>query len=93
VKSSSTLKFVELITALRASSLFARLPEEDLTQVATFARQVSLKKGDYLFRENDPSKGFYIVRSGIINVHRIASNGREQVIHLFEAVSLLPRLL
>ncbi len=44
-----------------------------------------LRKGEYLFRERDPAVGFYVVRRGVINVHRVSADGREQVIHIFRA--------
>jgi CRP-like cAMP-binding protein len=72
-----------IIYSLRRASIFDGLPEEDLAQVAGYASLRSLAKGEYLFRENDPACGFYVVRRGIINVHRVSADGREQVIHLF----------
>ena len=43
----------------------------------------SLEKGDYLFRQGDPSHGFYVVQRGAVNVHRVNASGKEQVIHIF----------
>ncbi len=68
---------------LRKTFIFGRLSEEDLLRVASYAVIKSLPKGECLFRKNDPVHGFYVVRRGIINVHRVAADGREQVIHLF----------
>lgn len=45
----------------------------------------SLEKGQYLFREADPSLGFYIVQTGAIMVHRVNAAGKQQVIHVFRA--------
>lgn len=74
-----------IIYSLRKTSIFDGLPPEDLAQVAGYASLRSLAKGEYLFRQNDPARGFYVVRRGILNVHRVSANGREQVIHLFRA--------
>ncbi len=45
-----------------------------------------LAKGDYLFHRGDLAEGFYIVQRGAINVHRVSSLGKEQVIHVFRPV-------
>lgn len=77
------LRVAALVNSLRGCALFAGLPQADLEEIATFSRLQSFRKGEYIFREGEPSKGFYIVRTGTINVHRIGAGGKEQVIHLF----------
>ncbi len=77
------LRNAALTYSLRSASIFTGLPEEDLRKIAACAVTKTLAKGEYLFMEREPALGFYVVRKGIINVHRVASDGREQVIHLF----------
>lgn len=79
------LRVVGLIGSLRGCALFTGLPPEDLETIAAFAQVSRYDKGAYLFHEGEPARGFYIVRTGTINVHRIGAGGREQVIHLFRA--------
>ena len=79
------LKQVALINALRSCRLFAGLAAEDLRQIAEITVLKPLEKDDYLFREHDPSRGFYIVQTGAINIHRVNAAGKEQVIHVFRA--------
>lgn len=76
-------KLTGLIGTLRCCQLFTGLSSEDLTTLATFTRTLPLTKGDYLFHEGEVSRGFYVVQSGAINVHRVSSTGKEQVIHVF----------
>lgn len=76
-------KAVALRSALRACSLFAGLLPADLERIAEFAQFRAVAKGAYLFREGEPSQGFYVVRTGTISVHRLSSDGKEQVIHIF----------
>lgn len=78
-----TLRNAAVVFSLRRTPIFAGLPEEDLATIADLAVLKSFSRGEYLFRQKDPAHGFYIVRRGIINVHRVAADGREQVIHLF----------
>lgn len=69
--------------ALRGCHLFAGLPPADLARIADFAQFLAVAKGAYLFREGEPSRGFYVVRAGAISVQRVTPDGREQVIHIF----------
>ncbi len=83
MSSRENLKTVGLIHSLRHAPIFANLPDDNLQEIANFSHVKKFAKGEYLFYEQQPSIGFYIVRKGMINVHRVASDGREQVIHLF----------
>jgi CRP/FNR family transcriptional regulator len=81
----SELKLAAIVNTLRACQLFAGVPVADLKHIAAIAILKSLRKGDYLFHEGEPSRGFYIVQQGTINVHRVGAGGKEQVIHVFRA--------
>jgi CRP/FNR family transcriptional regulator len=78
-------KRAALLNTLRSCRLFAGLPPADLEKIADAAVLKSLAKDEYLFREGEPSRGFYIVQRGAVNVHRVTAAGREQVIHIFRA--------
>ncbi len=71
------------MNALRQCRMFAGLRTEDLRSIADLTVLKSLAKGEYLFRENEPVAGFYIVQRGAINVHRVNAAGKEQVIRIF----------
>jgi CRP/FNR family transcriptional regulator, dissimilatory nitrate respiration regulator len=79
----SEYKQIAITNTLRGCQLFAGLPLSDLQNIASITVVKSLEKGDYLFRERDPSHGFYIVQRGAINIHRVNAMGKEQVIHVF----------
>ena len=80
---STDLKLTGLTGSLRGCQLFSSLSLDDLRLIASFASSIHLAKGDYLFHEGEPSRGFYVVQSGAINVHRVSAAGKEQVIHVF----------
>ncbi len=82
---ASALKRTGLVGSLRCSQLFVGVAEEDLAAIAGFAVLQSLAKDDYLFHEGEPARGFYLVQSGAINVHRVNAAGKEQVIHVFRS--------
>lgn len=78
-----TLRNTAVVFSLRRTPVFAGLPEDDLAMIAELSILKTYRKGEYLFRQREPAHGFFIVRRGIINVHRVGADGREQVIHLF----------
>ena len=80
---AADLKLTGLTSTLRCCQLFTGLSDEDLAVVASFTVVLSLPSGKYLFQEGEPARGFYLVRSGAINVHRVSAAGKEQVIHVF----------
>lgn len=79
------LKLTGLVGSLRCCQLFTGLSTEDLAAIAAFTVPLKLAKGDYLFREGEPSRGCYLVQSGAVNVHRVNAAGKEQVIHVFRS--------
>jgi len=88
----SNLRVAAIANWLRKTSIFSGLPEDDVQQIAGYCRLRTLRKDEYLFRENDPASGFFVVQRGIINVHSTAADGREQVTHLFRPGESLAEL-
>src|SRR4030095_9891824 len=76
-------KHAAITNTLRQSALFADIPRHDLNAIASIAVTKSLSRGEYLFFENAPVDGFYIVQSGAIKLHRLNLKGHEQVFHVF----------
>ena len=79
------LKQAAITNALRSCQLFAGISGPELSAIADITAVKTLPKGGYLFREGNPSSGFYVVQAGAINVHRVNAAGKEQVIHIFRA--------
>lgn len=77
------LRNAAIAATLRSCQLFSGLPGSDLDAIAGFSILRTLDKEAYLFREGDPSEGFYVVQKGAINVHRVSATGKEQVIYVF----------
>jgi len=77
------LRKIGLISTLRTCQLFAGLSLAELENIAGFTVIKNLAKGEFLFHERDPARGFYIVQSGLVNVHRVNAAGKEQIIHIF----------
>lgn len=81
----TALRQTAIAATLRSCQLFSGLPSADLAAIAGFATLRNLPRDGYLFREGDPSEGFYVVQRGAINVHRVSAAGKEQVIYVFRA--------
>jgi NTE family protein len=62
VTAQSTAQF------LRNVPVFAGLAEEMLEEIAALARDVTLRRGEWLFREGDAADGVYVVRLGQLEV-------------------------
>jgi CRP-like cAMP-binding protein len=82
---TARLRTTALAATLRSCQLFSGLPAAEIEAIAGFATLRTLAKDEYLFREGDPSEGFYVVQKGAINVHRVSGAGKEQVIYVFRA--------
>jgi CRP-like cAMP-binding protein len=85
IDSLTELRLTATANALRSCQLFGGVPPADLKNIAAISVLKRLSKGEYLFHERDPSRGFYVVQKGAINVHRVSASGKEQVIHVFRA--------
>lgn len=73
-----------LYSALEQSKVFGALRSELLEDLVEICDVVSLKKGEYLFREGDVSNGFYIVHRGAIRLHKVSREGSKQVLKIFK---------
>jgi CRP/FNR family transcriptional regulator, dissimilatory nitrate respiration regulator len=76
-------KKLAVVNTLRSCQLFTGLPPADLQNIADVTVVKSLAKGEYLFHEGGPARGFYVVQRGAVNVHRVTASGKEQIIHVF----------
>ena len=62
------------LDALRATPLFAGLPDEQLERLAAGAKPMSLKAGDFLIIEGDLADDLYVVLSGELEVTKRSGN-------------------
>jgi CRP/FNR family transcriptional regulator len=82
-------KQVAILNTLRRCALFADLPTHDLNAIASIAVPKFLCRGEYLFLENAPMDGFYVVQTGAIKLHRLNLKGHEQVFHVFRSTETI----
>ncbi|MHB8066652.1 MAG: Crp/Fnr family transcriptional regulator [Desulfobaccales bacterium] len=57
--------------------IFANLSPEHLQALEEITQEISLAKGAQLFAPGDPSRGFYVVRTGAVRVYGRSPQGKE----------------
>jgi CRP-like cAMP-binding protein len=62
--------------------VFASIRREAVERLFAPARVVTLRKGEALFQQGDPTTGFFIVVDGTLKLCRITSSGEEAIIQL-----------
>jgi CRP/FNR family transcriptional regulator len=81
---SSTLA-MNLTFLLKSCKLFSDLGPRELDGIQQVAVRKEYRKGQTVFREGEPSRGFCLVVTGAVKVFRVGPDGRERVIHVIEA--------
>ncbi len=75
-------------TFFRETLLFGELPEADLEVIVNQSHDRDLRRGDIIFREEDPPDEIYIVLSGRIAIVNKSIDGRESMVALMESGDL-----
>ena len=80
---------------LKQQILLQDIDEAGLNKIAKIMRQVSVKKGEPLFKEKDDTKGLWLIQSGRIEISRVTADGWRQTLvvlpsdHFFGELSIL----
>ncbi|MGK2856470.1 MAG: cyclic nucleotide-binding domain-containing protein [Thermoanaerobaculia bacterium] len=61
---------IHLSSELRRLSVFLHMKDEQIFRLSKFVRVEKLPQGEALFRENDRSMDFYVVRGGAIEIRK-----------------------
>lgn len=80
---------IERVKALQRTELFGCLSREELADLAQRAAEMHFRKGEILFVSGEPAKGLFVVVSGEIRVFQQNAEGREQVMHVDSAGSVV----
>lgn len=70
---------------IRNHHLFSILPEETFKALTDKSRLQKLRKGEFLFQQNDDANNFFYVLKGTIKLYRIMLDGTEKIIELVPA--------
>ena len=74
--------FINLISAI---PLFDGLPDEQLDAIQQIAAEKRYDKGQTIFSEGDKTTGFFVIIDGRVKIYKVSSEGKEQILHIFEA--------
>ena len=67
---------------LKAGTVFAALPAEEIAALAAVAREDRYRAREYLFMEGDPSRGSTSLGSGQVKILRHSQDGKDIVLEL-----------
>ncbi len=68
------------ISELKKQILFEDISNSELEKLAKVIKEVSLKKGESLFKEGEDTKGIYMIRSGKIEINKVTPDGWKQTL-------------
>jgi CRP-like cAMP-binding protein len=75
----------DILNIISAIPLFNGLPADQLNAIRHIALEKQFSKGQTIFSEGDETKGFFVVVTGRVKVYKVSSEGKEQILHIFEA--------
>lgn len=73
---------MNIIDVLHGCDLFSAVEPASFRRLATMAQLRSFRKGQVVFRENEPCPGVYVVGQGMIRVFKKGAGGKELVLHM-----------
>ena len=74
-----------ILKIISAIPLFNGLPHDQLNAIRQIALEKKFGKGQTIFSEGDDTKGFFVIITGRVKVYKVSSEGKEQILHIFEA--------
>lgn len=82
---------------LKKQTLLEDIDKAGLEKISKLVKEVSFKKGAYIFKENEDTKGIYLIRSGKIEISKITPDGWKQTLavllpgHFFGELSIIEK--
>lgn len=70
---------------LGSTQLFRGLPTEQLIALEHIARYQRYQKGETIFIQGSEGIGFFLIKAGRVKVFQLSSDGKEQILHVFNA--------
>jgi len=80
------------VEELKKQVLFEDLTKAQLKELEGAVEDITLKKGESLFKESDDTRGIYLVRSGAVEISKTTSDGWKQKLAVFKAGQFLGEL-
>ena len=67
---------------VRDFPFFTGLDEQTYTELLAVSRIRHYAKGEPLFLEGEPSKGLFLMQTGVVKIYKLSESGREQILTL-----------
>ena len=74
----------DILNIISAIPLFNGLPDDQLNAIREIAVEKQFNKAQTIFSEGDQTKGFFVVVEGRVKIYKVSSEGKEQILHIFE---------
>jgi len=66
---------------LKKIHLFSDLNENELDELKSISHLKNFKKGEIIFFDTEPYRGFYCVLKGRVRIYKVSKDGREHTLH------------
>ncbi|MBN2580825.1 MAG: Crp/Fnr family transcriptional regulator [Pirellulales bacterium] len=73
---------LNVVDILHGCKLFSSVPAGSFQKLAALAAVRNFRKGQLVFRENDPCPGVYVVGAGAVRVFKTGPGGKEHILHI-----------
>ena len=83
--------------ALKQQFLLEDLDNQEIAKISKIIQKLNFKKGEYMFKEKDDTKGLYLINSGKVEIAKVTSDGWKQTLtfftkgHFFGELSILEK--
>lgn len=64
--------------------IFNHLESDSLALIHKKIHSIEFKKGEYLFRAEEPTNTLYIIQSGAVRLFHLLESGKEQLIRILK---------
>jgi len=66
--------------ALKEQGLLEDLDAEELRKISAFVKEISFTKGTYVFREQEDTRGIFLIHAGKIEISKVTADGWKQTL-------------
>lgn len=80
------------ISELKKQILLEDISDSELEKLSKVIKEVSLKQGEFLFKEGEDTKGIYMIRSGKIGINKVTPDGWKQTLAVLTSGSFFGEL-
>lgn len=67
---------------LKQISIFTQLAEEFLQKIDSISIIRTYAKGRIIFMEGEPGEAFFYIKSGLVKIYKVSSEGKEHILHI-----------